>query len=80
MHAPYVGIVITSHGCPAVELRQRSHLAALRALDAEVESPSDRLKKLEGRGSNYWQGVPRPSFFAWAGFASLRSASIPRIL
>jgi len=32
-----------------VELRQRSHAAALRALDAEVESPSDRLKNLEGR-------------------------------
>ena len=27
-----------------VELRQRSHAAALRALDAEVESPLDRLK------------------------------------
>ena len=32
-----------------VELRQRSHAAALRALDGEVESPSDRLKNLEGR-------------------------------
>ena len=32
-----------------VELRQRSHAAALRALDAEVESISDRLKNLEGR-------------------------------
>ncbi len=32
-----------------VELRQRSHAAALRALDAEVESVSDRLKNLEGR-------------------------------
>jgi hypothetical protein len=32
-----------------VELRQRSHAAALRALDAEVESLSDRLKHLEGR-------------------------------
>jgi len=31
-----------------LELRQRSHTAALRALDAEVESLSDRLKKLEG--------------------------------
>jgi hypothetical protein len=30
-----------------VELRQRSHAAALRALDAEVESLSDRLKNLE---------------------------------
>lgn len=32
-----------------VELRQRSHAAALRALDAEVESLSDRLKNIEGR-------------------------------
>jgi hypothetical protein len=32
-----------------VELRQRSHAAALRALDAEVESLSDRLKNLESR-------------------------------
>jgi hypothetical protein len=32
-----------------VELRQRSHAAALRALDAELESLSDRLKNLEGR-------------------------------
>jgi hypothetical protein len=32
-----------------VELRQRSHAAVLRALDAEVESLSDRLKNLEGR-------------------------------
>ena len=32
-----------------VELRQRSHAAALRAPDAEVESLSDRLKNLEGR-------------------------------
>ena len=32
-----------------VELRQRSHAAAIRALDAEVESLSDRLKNLEGR-------------------------------
>jgi hypothetical protein len=32
-----------------VELRQRSHAAALRAMDAEVESLSDRLKNLEGR-------------------------------
>ncbi len=32
-----------------VELRQRSHAAALRALDAEFESLSDRLKNLEGR-------------------------------
>jgi hypothetical protein len=34
-----------------VELRQKSHAAALRALDAEVESISDRLKNLEGRGN-----------------------------
>jgi len=32
-----------------VELRSRSHASALRALDAEVESLSDRLKNLEGR-------------------------------
>ena len=32
-----------------VELRQKSHAAALRALDAEVESLSERLKNLEGR-------------------------------
>jgi hypothetical protein len=32
-----------------VELRQKSHAAALRALDVEVESISDRLKNLEGR-------------------------------
>ncbi len=32
-----------------VELRQKSHAAALRALDVEVESLSDRLKNLEGR-------------------------------
>jgi hypothetical protein len=32
-----------------VELRQRSHAAALRALDAEVESLSEPLKKIEGR-------------------------------
>ena len=32
-----------------IELRSRSHAAALRALDAEVESLSDRLKNLEGR-------------------------------
>ena len=31
------------------ELRSRSHAAALRALDAEVESLSDRLRNLEGR-------------------------------
>jgi len=32
-----------------VELRQRSHAAALRAHDAELESLSDRPKNLEGR-------------------------------
>jgi hypothetical protein len=31
-----------------IELRQRSHAAALRAHDAEIESLSDRLKNLEG--------------------------------
>jgi hypothetical protein len=36
-------------GTSPVELRQRSHAAALRELDAEVESLSDRLKNLEGR-------------------------------
>jgi hypothetical protein len=32
-----------------VEVRQRSHAAALRALDVEMESIADRLKKLEER-------------------------------
>jgi len=32
-----------------IELRQRTHAAALRALDEEVESLSDRLKNIEGR-------------------------------
>jgi DNA anti-recombination protein RmuC len=32
-----------------VETRQRSHAAALRAMDEEVESLADWLKKLEGR-------------------------------
>jgi hypothetical protein len=32
-----------------VELRQRSHAAAIRALDTEVEALSDRLKNLERR-------------------------------
>jgi hypothetical protein len=32
-----------------VELRQRSHAAAIRALDTEVEALSDRVKNLEGR-------------------------------
>jgi hypothetical protein len=32
-----------------VELRQRSHTAVRRALDAEVESLADRLKNLERR-------------------------------
>ena len=30
-----------------VEMRQRSHSAALRALDVEVESIADRVAKLE---------------------------------
>jgi len=30
-------------------LRQKSHAAALRAMDVEVESLSERLKNLEGR-------------------------------
>ena len=32
-----------------VEMRQRSHAAAIKALDVEMESMSDRLKNLEGR-------------------------------
>ena len=32
-----------------VEMRQRSHAAAIRALDAEVEAISDRVNKLEDR-------------------------------
>jgi hypothetical protein len=31
-----------------LELRQKSHAAAIRALDTEVDSLSDRLKNLEG--------------------------------
>lgn len=31
-----------------MEARQRSHAAALRALDLELEAQGDRLKKLEG--------------------------------
>jgi hypothetical protein len=31
------------------EMRQRTRAAAIRALDAEVESVSDRLKKLADR-------------------------------
>lgn len=31
-----------------VEMRQRSHSAALRAMDIEMESLSDRVKNLEG--------------------------------
>ena len=31
-----------------VELRVRSHAAALRALDAEMESLGDRVKNIEG--------------------------------
>jgi hypothetical protein len=32
-----------------VELRQRSHAAAMRAFDAEMQALSDRVKTLEGR-------------------------------
>jgi hypothetical protein len=32
-----------------VELRQRSHSAAMRAFDAELEAVSDRVTNLEGR-------------------------------
>jgi hypothetical protein len=32
------------------ELRVRSHVAALRAIDAEMESMGDRVKKIEDRG------------------------------
>jgi hypothetical protein len=32
-----------------LEMRQKSHAAALRALDTEAESLSDRLKNLEGQ-------------------------------
>jgi hypothetical protein len=32
-----------------IEMRQRSHAAALRAHDAEMEALSDRIKHLEGR-------------------------------
>jgi hypothetical protein len=31
------------------EARQRTHAAAIRALDAEIEYHEDRLKKLEGK-------------------------------
>jgi hypothetical protein len=37
------------HWASPVELRQKSHAAAIRALDTEVEVLSDRLKNLEGR-------------------------------
>jgi hypothetical protein len=30
-----------------VEMGQRTHAAALRAIDAEMEAPTDRVKKLE---------------------------------
>ena len=33
-----------------VEMRVRSHSAALRAIDLEVEAVSDRVTKLEGSG------------------------------
>lgn len=32
-----------------MEARQRTHTAALKAVDAEMEYLSDRVKKLEGR-------------------------------
>lgn len=32
-----------------VEARQRTHAAALRALDVEMEGLDDRVKKLEGQ-------------------------------
>ncbi|MGA2147509.1 MAG: hypothetical protein ABSH49_21385 [Bryobacteraceae bacterium] len=32
-----------------VEARQRTHAAALRAVDLEMEAVSDRVKKLESR-------------------------------
>ncbi len=35
-----------------VELRVRSHTAVLHAMDAEIESFGDRLKKLEDQGGN----------------------------
>lgn len=31
------------------EMRQRTHAAALRAIDAEMENLQDRVTKLEGR-------------------------------
>lgn len=31
-----------------VEMRQRSHAAAIRALDVEIEALKDRVAKLEG--------------------------------
>jgi len=33
-----------------VEMRARSHSAAIRAMDEEIESLQDRVKKLEGNG------------------------------
>jgi len=38
------------HAWPSpIELRRKSHAAAIRALDTEVEALSDRLKNLERR-------------------------------
>jgi hypothetical protein len=34
-----------------VEARQRSHSAAMRAFDLELEAVSDRVKKIEGKAS-----------------------------
>jgi hypothetical protein len=39
-----------------VEMRQRSHSAALRALDIEQEALGDRIKKLEGGGDAATKG------------------------
>jgi hypothetical protein len=37
------------HKCASpVELRQRSHAAAMRAFDAELQAVSDRVTKIEG--------------------------------
>jgi len=46
-----------------VELRQKSHAAAIRALDTEVEAISERLKNLEGRVP----GAPFLALFARSG-------------
>jgi hypothetical protein len=38
-----------------VEMRVRSHTAALRALDIELEAVADRVKTLEGLGAEEQQ-------------------------